>query len=79
MMTLQKFSSPTPRTLPRISGLDNGSNTDRIRKKEPATRFGGCRNPGLNRGHLDLQSNALPTELFRLVAAWRPGTQQADY
>ena len=24
-----------------------------------------CRNPGLNRGHLDLQSNALPTELFR--------------
>ncbi|KAG7212006.1 hypothetical protein KM043_011201 [Ampulex compressa] len=28
-----------------------------------------CRNPGLNRGHLDLQSNALPTELFRLVNA----------
>ena len=26
-----------------------------------------CRNPGLNRGHLDLQSNALPTELFRLA------------
>ena len=26
-----------------------------------------CRNPGLNRGHLDLQSNALPTELFRLL------------
>ena len=24
-----------------------------------------CRNPGLNRGPLDLQSNALPTELFR--------------
>ena len=28
------------------------------RKKE-------CRNPGLNQGPLDLQSNALPTELFR--------------
>ena len=27
---------------------------------------GGCRNPGLNQGPLDLQSNALPTELFRL-------------
>ena len=24
-----------------------------------------CRNPGSNRGPLDLQSNALPTELFR--------------
>ena len=24
-----------------------------------------CRNQGLNQGHLDLQSNALPTELFR--------------
>ena len=29
-----------------------------------------CRNPGLNQGPLDLQSNALPTELFRLVE-WR--------
>ena len=28
-------------------------------------RFRHCRNPGLNRGPLDLQSNALPTELFR--------------
>ena len=26
-----------------------------------------CRNPGLNQGPLDLQSNALPTELFRLA------------
>ena len=25
------------------------------------------RNPGLNQGPLDLQSNALPTELFRLL------------
>ena len=25
-----------------------------------------CRNPGSNQGPLDLQSNALPTELFRL-------------
>ena len=24
-----------------------------------------CRHPGLNQGPLDLQSNALPTELFR--------------
>ena len=28
-----------------------------------------CRNPGLNQGPLDLQSNALPTELFRLTRA----------
>ena len=27
-----------------------------------------CRNPGLNQGPLDLQSNALPTELFRLTS-----------
>ena len=27
-----------------------------------------CRNPGSNQGPLDLQSNALPTELFRLPA-----------
>ena len=26
-----------------------------------------CRNQGSNQGHLDLQSNALPTELFRHV------------
>ncbi len=26
-----------------------------------------CRNPGSNQGPLDLQSNALPTELFRLL------------
>ena len=26
-----------------------------------------CRNSGSNQGPLDLQSNALPTELFRLV------------
>ena len=26
-----------------------------------------CRNPGSNQGPLDLQSNALPTELFRLI------------
>ena len=36
-------------------------------KNEPATRCGGCRNPVLSRGHLDLQSNTLPTELFRLM------------
>ena len=30
-----------------------------------------CRNPGLNQGPLDLQSNALPTELFRLVVYMR--------
>jgi hypothetical protein len=28
-----------------------------------------CRNPGSNQGPLDLQSNALPTELFRLRAS----------
>ena len=30
-----------------------------------------CRNPGSNRGPLDLQSNALPTELFRREIAWK--------
>ena len=30
---------------------------------KPGTKT--CRNPGSNRGPLDLQSNALPTELFR--------------
>jgi hypothetical protein len=30
-----------------------------------------CRNPGLNRGPLDLQSNALPTELFRQIIWWK--------
>ena len=29
-----------------------------------------CRNPGSNQGPLDLQSNALPTELFRLACLW---------
>ena len=28
-----------------------------------------CRNPGSNQGPFDLQSNALPTELFRLPSA----------
>ena len=31
----------------------------------PTARLGSCPDPGLNRGHLDLQSNALPTELPR--------------
>ncbi len=31
----------------------------------PKTQLTSCRNPGLNQGPLDLQSNALPTELFR--------------
>ena len=31
-----------------------------------------CRNPGLNQGPLDLQSNALPTELFRLEGRASP-------
>ena len=39
-----------------------------VAKKYPASRrIVPCRNPGLNRGPLDLQSNALPTELFRLT------------
>ncbi len=29
-----------------------------------------CRAPGSNRGPLDLQSNALPTELSRLLVNW---------
>ena len=37
-------------------------------KKEMEKEAQVCRNPGLNQGPLDLQSNALPTELFRLAA-----------
>ena len=37
-------------------------------KKEKEKEALVCRNPGLNQGPLDLQSNALPTELFRLAA-----------
>ena len=33
-----------------------------------------CRNPGSNQGPLDLQSNALPTELFRLPITKAEGT-----
>ena len=36
-------------------------------KVSAAECFSYCRNPGLNQGPLDLQSNALPTELFRLT------------
>ena len=35
---------------------------------------GTCRNPGSNQGHLDLQSNALPTELFRLCTVGIPSS-----
>ena len=38
------------------------------RKKEKEKEALVCRNPGLNQGPLDLQSNALPTELFQLAA-----------
>ena len=36
-----------------------------------------CRDPGSNRGPLDLQSNALPTELSRLVCQLLISKQQA--
>ena len=35
-----------------------------------------CRDPGSNRGPLDLQSNALPTELSRPVS--NVGTEKSD-
>ena len=37
----------------------------------PATRRVDCPDPGLNQGPLDLQSNALPTELSRPVCLWQ--------
>ena len=40
-------------------------NMARIKKGVDRRVFRQCRNPGLNQGPLDLQSNALPTELFR--------------
>ena len=38
---------------------------ERLTQKGQPPWLGTCRNPGLNQGPLDLQSNALPTELFR--------------
>lgn len=35
-----------------------------------------CRNPGSNQGPLDLQSNALPTELFRRLQLAVPHREQ---
>lgn len=49
----------------RINFLSIGKNVAVSRRIVP------CRNPGLNRGPLDLQSNALPTELFRLTSTKR--------
>ena len=45
-----------------------------LKKVSAAECFGTCRNPGLNQGPLDLQSNALPTELFRPTKAIGGGT-----
>ena len=40
---------------------------EKRQKEEKRSKMGKkCRNPGSNQGPLDLQSNALPTELFRL-------------
>ena len=40
------------------------ANGDLIRKKD---LYQNCRDPGLNQGPSDLQSDALPTELLRLI------------
>ena len=37
----------------------------------PVFLYSKCRDPGSNRGPLDLQSNALPTELSRLTGSHR--------
>ena len=38
-----------------------------------------CRDPGSNRGPLDLQSNALPTELSRpVLCSWRPKRKRSS-
>ncbi len=42
----------------------------KLQKILPSAGFVPCRNPGLNRGPLDLQSNALPSELFRLTSTF---------
>ena len=39
------------------------------KKSESAAELRSRRNPGSNQGPLDLQSNALPTELFRLTVS----------
>ena len=38
-----------------------------VKNMKVPVRTSGCRNTGLNQGPLDLQSNTLPTELFRLA------------
>jgi hypothetical protein len=39
---------------------------DKKKREKKSKKKKKCRDPGLNRGPLDLQSNALPTELSRL-------------
>ena len=48
---------------------------EKNRCKPPDVR---CRNPGSNQGPLDLQSNALPTELFRLPITKAETTSRRD-
>ena len=47
----------------KITGKEKRSPFDSMKEKVKHK----CRDPGLNRGPLDLQSNALPTELSRQV------------
>ena len=56
--TCKKFGSPRP----RVTCYWN-TPTWLIHGNQNCT----CRNPGSNQGPLDLQSNALPAELFRLL------------
>ena len=58
-----------------IQSLTDGKST---RKNICADEQNLCRNPGSNQGPLDLQSNALPTELFRHMLSWSPRTAFAN-
>ena len=48
----------------RINHVTSIYSNNNSKKKKKGKK--NCRNPGSNQGPLDLQSNALPTELFRL-------------
>ena len=54
---------------------DRQQKREKNRGKPPDVR---CRNPGSNQGPLDLQSNALPTELFRLPITKAEITSRRD-
>ncbi len=71
MLYHEEQPETTPATpVPELRSLYISQTDARKSAVSAAECFGPCRNPGLNQGPLDLQSNALPTELFRPTRGW---------